>query len=105
MPYQNVAAAEQIIYSHLIENVRKFLENIKIKPETDIRIYPNYPEGWEATVGANGRIYIVKSVWGNITLDIEPVVGFSKNGALIRSKYFKKSKVLKGDIDGHEIPF
>lgn len=84
MIHAKIVAADKVRYRKPISVISEKLKQFNIKPETDIRIYTDYPFGWHATVGANDRIYIFTSVFGKVVLSIEPVFGFRSNGSLIR---------------------
>lgn len=73
---------QQLKYRKPLSVVEKKLQEMMIIPETDIRIYPVYPTGWYATVGANNRVYIFISNRGVVTLEIQPVYGFLPGGSL-----------------------
>jgi hypothetical protein len=88
MTNEQAAAGQQVMYRVPIEIVREKLKVMGIRPETRIHIYPEYPTGWHATVGANDRIYIFTCCRGWITLEIEPCYGFRPNGTLIRRPSF-----------------
>lgn len=81
---ERITAMERLRYREPISIVERKLEEINIIPETDIRIYVDYPFGWHATVGANDRVYVFISRRGVLRLSVEPSVGFYKNGALRR---------------------
>lgn len=83
-PLERIAAEERLRFREPINIVEKKLMEINVIPETDIRVYPDYPLGWHATVGANDRIYVIISRRGRISLSIESCYGFYKNGALRR---------------------
>ena len=74
-----------LLYRKPVKIVQCFLKDINIIPETDIIIYPDYPYNWHATVGANNRLYIIKSLEGHLFIEnIESISGFNKSGTFIR---------------------
>jgi hypothetical protein len=79
-----VVAAEQLRYANQIYLIKKILDRIGLVPATDIRIYPDYPNGWHATVGAYSYVYVFSYDRGDISLTIEDRRGFYPNGCLIR---------------------
>ena len=79
----DIIARNEIEFRVPISIVRAKLVEMNIVPETDIRIYPDYPVGWHATVGANDRVYIFTYRRGHqLSLEITPLFGFYKNGGL-----------------------
>lgn len=80
------ARADQLKYKKPRHKVRKWFKARDIPIATEIWIQPEYPNGWEAIVGAWDRIWILKSKDGVIWVkDIQPVQGFKPNGTLIVS--------------------
>lgn len=75
----------QLKYRKPRDIVNAELRRYDLEPRTDIWIYPAYPYGWDAVVGAgNLRVYIFTYRRGNLRLtDIKPCRGFRKNGTLI----------------------
>lgn len=93
MDAKQVKGARDLQFRHLRTHIDIYLERtLNVIPETDINIYIDYPTGWHATFGANHRVYIITSTWGVLSLEIEPLIGFGKNGALLRSSFFRKGK-------------
>lgn len=83
--YKN-AQADRMQYKVPQFQVRKWFHQRKILIATDIWIYPDYPDGWEAILGAWDRVWILKSIKGVIWVkDIQPNRGFNPNGTLIVS--------------------
>jgi hypothetical protein len=80
------ARIEQLRYKQPRYEVRKWFKARNIPIVTEIWIYPEYPNGWEAILGAWNRIWILKSDRGMIHIkDIQHVQGFKPNGTLIIS--------------------
>ena len=83
MRVQDIIARHEMQFKKEILIMRAKLVEMNIVPETDIRIYPDYPVGWHATVGANDRVYIFTYRRGHqLSLEITPLIGFYKNGGL-----------------------
>ena len=77
---------EQLKYKKPRYEVRKWFKSRNIPILTEIWIYPEYPNGWEAILGAWNRIWILKCDHGVISIkDIQHVQGFNPNGPLIIS--------------------
>lgn len=93
--FDKLLAIHNIMYKVEIGIVRDILADLEIVPATDIRIYPEYPIGWHATVGADNKVLVIKSEYGRISLSIEPCLGFQKNGGLIRSNCFYHANSLE----------
>ena len=92
MRVQDMIARHEMQFKKEILIMRAKLVEMNIVPETDIRIYPDYPVGWHATVGANNRVYILTYRRGRQpSLEITPCYGFYKNGGL------RTKPLLKGD--------
>ena len=80
------ARAEQLRHRQPRFEVRKWFKSRNIPITTEIWIYPEYPNGWEAILGAWDRIWILKCDRGTISIkDIQHVQGFNPNGTLIIS--------------------
>lgn len=80
------ASADLLRYKKPRHEVRKWFHTRNIPIATEIWIFPEYPEGWEAVLGAWDRIWILKSIRGTIYVkDIQHVQGFKLNGTLIIS--------------------
>lgn len=80
------ALANQLQYKRPQADVRKWFKARDIPIATEIWIYPLYPSGWEAILGAWDRVWILRNDRGAIYVkDIQPVQGFHKNGTLIVS--------------------
>ncbi len=80
------AIIDQLKYKKPQHEVRKWFKARDIPIVTEIWIQPLYPNGWEATLAAWDRIWILKSKNGVIWVkDIQPVQGFKPNGTLIIS--------------------
>lgn len=77
--------AEQLKYRRIRNLIERELEICHITPMTDIWVYPQYPFGWEAVLGAEpDRVYIFKGRKSKIfDLDVRPIKGIRKNGSLI----------------------
>ncbi len=77
---------EQLRHRQPRNIVRKWFKSRNIPIVTEIWIYPEYPHGWEAILGAWDRIWILKYDRGTIHIkDIQHVQGFKPNGTLIIS--------------------
>jgi hypothetical protein len=77
---------EQLRYKKPRYEVRVWFKARDIPITTEIWIYPEYPDGWEAILGAWDRVWILKSDRGVISVkDIQHVQGFNPNGTLIVS--------------------
>lgn len=65
--------------------IRKELDERGVKPQTDIWIYPDYPYGFTAVVGAHGRfVYIFEVHRGEIVSCVQKLcLGVRPNGALM----------------------
>jgi len=80
------ALANQIQYKKPEVEVRTWFYKRNIPIATEIWIYPLYPNGWEAILGAWDRVWILKCDRGVIWVkDIQAVQGFNENGTLIVS--------------------
>ncbi len=84
---RDLAAVNQLQYQFLRGVAGNIFAENDIFPETEIWIYPDYPDGWHAVCGANeNRVYVLwmDSNSGDM-LKIEnfPVKGFRPNGSLI----------------------
>ncbi len=80
------ASVDQLRYKKLRYEVRVWFKARNIPIATEIWILPEYPNGWEAVLGAWDRIWILKSKDGVIWVkDIQHVQGFKPNGTLIIS--------------------
>lgn len=80
------ARANQIQFKPLKKEVEEWFKHRDIPIQTDIWIYPNYPNGWEAVVGAWDRVWIFESYKGRFSIkDVQHMQGFKPNGTLIRS--------------------
>ena len=68
--------------------IEELLEELDIKPMTDIWIYSRYPRGWDAVVGF-GKNKVLVMIFNSRTLlyDVEyyQCHGFRENGTLIFS--------------------
>lgn len=77
------ALANQMQYLKPQFEVRKWFKKRGIPIATDIWVYPLYPGGWEAVLGAWDRVWIMKCDRGAIYVkDIQHVQGFNPNGTL-----------------------
>lgn len=77
---------EQLKHKQPRYEVRKWFKSRNIPITTEIWIYPEYPNGWEAILGAWDRIWILKYDRGTIYVkDIQHVQGFKPNGTLVIS--------------------
>jgi hypothetical protein len=81
------ARIDQLKYKKPRYEVQKWFKARNILIATEIWIYPEPPNGWEAIIGAWDRIWILKSdCGGTIRIkDIQHVQGFRPNGTLIIS--------------------
>ena len=80
------ARANQVQFKPLIKVVEKWFKHRDIPMQTDVWIYPNYPNGWEAVVGAWDRVWIFECYKGSFSIiDVQHMQGFKPNGTLIRS--------------------
>ena len=80
------AKANQLQYETPRDEVRKWFKARDIPIATEIWIHTEYPDVWEATLGAWDRIWILKSVRGAIFVkDIQHIQGFKPNGTIIVS--------------------
>lgn len=82
-----LAKANQRRYHSAQTKIRHWMEDRDIVPiQSEIIIYPEYPDTWEAVVAAWDRVWIFRVVRGEIRIrDIQHVRGFRPNGALIFS--------------------
>lgn len=85
---QNVIDAYNLKFKHLIDQIKKTLEEFGKEPASDIRIYIDYPMGWYAVVGIMGiddkpYVFIFKEYNGKKQLIIEECLGVQKNGSLM----------------------
>jgi len=80
------ARVNQLQYKKPRYEVQKWFKSRNIPIATEIWIQPEYPNGWEAILGAWDRIWILKCDRGTIYVkDIQHVQGFRPNGTLIIS--------------------
>ena len=79
------AEADQLKYALPRQIIERELEARKVVPQTDIWIYPNYPNGFTAVVGAHDKfVYIFEAVKGSIvSIDQRLCLGVRPNGSLI----------------------
>jgi len=83
----NVARANQYKYGKPRKMIEDWLKSRDIDIQSEIFIYPEYPDGWIGVVAAWERIWIFKKVLEDqlIILDIQHYKGFNANGSLIFS--------------------
>lgn len=79
-----ITALQEVKYRKPLAKVREYIKGFNVIPESDIRIYVDYPIGWHAEFGAGDRVYIITSNRGNLSLSIEPIYGYRPNGSIIR---------------------
>lgn len=95
MTEDQVLAVQTFMHREEIEIVKRILHDLELTAATDIRVYPDYPYGWHATVGVDNKVLVIISEFGRLRLSIEPALGFQKNGGLIRSNYFYNAHSLE----------
>lgn len=81
----NLAEADQLKYALPRQIIERELKARKVVPQTDIWIYPNYPDGFTAVVGAHDKfVYIFEVVKSSIvSIDQRLCLGVRPNGSLI----------------------
>jgi hypothetical protein len=79
------AEIDQLKYALPRQIIERELEARGVVPQTDIWIYPNYPDGFTAVVGAhNVFVYIFKVYKAAIiSIDQKRCLGVRPNGSLI----------------------
>lgn len=79
------AEADQLRFALPRQIIEYELKARKVVPQTDIWIYPDYPNGFTAVVGAHDRfVYIFKVVKATIvSVDQRLCIGVRPNGSLI----------------------
>jgi hypothetical protein len=87
---RKVVATQQLIYRKPIRIAKEELANLGIKPASDIFIYPEYPFGYQAVVGALEHncavVYILTYRFHPlrlVELKMEGCQGIRPNGTLI----------------------
>lgn len=81
------AKVDQLQYTLPKATVQRAMETMGLEAQTDIWIYPNYPAGFTAVVGAEDVfVYIFECVWGKIVgVRRRDCLGVRPNGSLIYS--------------------
>jgi hypothetical protein len=83
-PIRRAARANQIKYKSEKYIIEKWLTDRHIPPQTEIWIFPNYPDGYLAVVGAQSMTWIFDYYYGHISIrNIHMPRGFRANGAPI----------------------
>jgi len=84
-PMERRLVLEQILYKKPITIVNRFFEYfMQLRPQSPIRITPNYPIGWYADVVSEDKVWTIECYRGEIRLiKVADLCGYTSNGRFI----------------------